>query len=609
MDVMAGYKQTEVGVIPEDWEVKSIESIGSVIRGASPRPKGDKRFYGGNVPRLMVEDVTRDKKWVTPSIDFLTEEGAKHSRPCKRGTLTIVCSGTPTVVGLPSLLAVDACIHDGMLALVHLDKEVAPDYLFHQIRSLQERLQAAATHGGTFVNLTTTGLRAFKVVLPPTKTEQEVIAKALSDADSLIESIEQLIAKKRHLKQGAMQELLRPKDGWVTTNFGAVTDRVVGGGTPSRTVASYWNGDIPWMTVKDFANHSPKGTLEYITRDGLKNSASNLIPRNTIIISTRMALGKAVIFNVDVAINQDLKAIFPCKDIETRFMYYWFQFNEPRIAEMGSGSTVMGISLVDLRKIPFVKPPQAEQITIAAILSDMDAEIAALESKLIKALQLKQGMMHNLLTGKIRLAPQASTIIPFPKAKESKVESAKRHNWQFKEAVLISVLVKHFGSEQYPLGRKRYTKLSYLFHRYVERRADGYLKKAAGPYNPDTRYKGPEKIAQENGYIRFHKRGQFTGFIAGETISKAECYFPKSYGNEVLTWLEQFRFKTNDELELLATVDMAMEDLRRAGQTVDVEAVKRIIQEHPEWEAKLQRDIFSAANITLALQVCQEMFV
>ena len=92
--VSEGYKQTEVGVIPEDWDVISIEELGDVIRGASPRPKGDKRYYGGNIPRLMVEDVTRDEKFVTPSVDFLTEEGAKRSRPCSKGTLTLVCSGT-----------------------------------------------------------------------------------------------------------------------------------------------------------------------------------------------------------------------------------------------------------------------------------------------------------------------------------------------------------------------------------------------------------------------------------------------------------------------------------------------------------------------------------
>jgi type I restriction enzyme S subunit len=226
---------------------------------------------------------------------------------------------------------------------------------------------------------------------------------ALSDANALIESLEQLITKKLHLKQGAMQELLRPKGGWVATAFGTVTERIIGGGTPSRAVASYWNGEIPWMTVKDFAQHNPFRTIEYITKQGLKNSASHLIQARTLITSTRMALGKAVIFEVDVSINQDLKAVYPTKDTDTLFLYYWFQFNEARIAEMGSGSTVMGISLADLRKIPFPKPPLEEQTAIAAVLSDMDAEIAALEAKLAKAHLIKQGMMHNLLTGRIRL--------------------------------------------------------------------------------------------------------------------------------------------------------------------------------------------------------------
>jgi type I restriction enzyme S subunit len=116
-----------------------------------------------------------------------------------------------------------------------------------------------------------------------------------------------------------------------------------------------------------------------------------------------MALGKVVIFEVDVSINQDLKALFPTKDTDTLYLYYWFQFHEARIAEMGSGSTVMGISLGDLRKIPFSKPSFPEQIAIATILTDMDAEITALEEKLVKARQFKQGMMQELLTGKTRL--------------------------------------------------------------------------------------------------------------------------------------------------------------------------------------------------------------
>ncbi|MEX2120416.1 MAG: hypothetical protein WD847_12545 [Pirellulales bacterium] len=146
-----------------------------------------------------------------------------------------------------------------------------------------------------------------------------------------------------------------------------------------------------------------------------------------------------------------------------------------------------------MKAIEVTLPTPAEQTAIAAILSDMDAEIAGLEAKLAKARRVKQGMMQELLTGRIRLT------------KLAKVSTApKGHNWAFNEAVVISVLAKNYGSEQYPLGRKRYTKLSYLMHRHHEHRAEGYLKKAAGPYNPATKYKGPEAIAVNNGYVRQH---------------------------------------------------------------------------------------------------------
>ena len=133
-----------------------------------------------------------------------------------------------------------------------------------------------------------------------------------------------------------------PED-WMLASIGSIANSIIGGGTPSRFITEYWDGEIPWMTVKDFANHDPARTIEYITQKGLKNSASKLIPKHTIIISTRMGLGKAVIFNVDVAINQDLKAIFVKKDIATKFLFHWFKFNELCIAKMGSGKYSDGL--------------------------------------------------------------------------------------------------------------------------------------------------------------------------------------------------------------------------------------------------------------------------
>jgi type I restriction enzyme S subunit len=192
-----------------EWEVKKLEEIGRVIRGASPRPKGDPRYYGGPVPRLMVQDVTRDGKWVTPQIDSLTEEGAKLSRPCPAGTLTIVCSGA---VGVVSFLAVDACIHDGFLALVDIDESLAgKDFLFHRLSTLREQFERGATHGGVFTNLTTTGVDQLEIAFP-SSAEQHHIATCLSSLDALISAETQKLEDFNIHKKGLMQQLFPSLD-------------------------------------------------------------------------------------------------------------------------------------------------------------------------------------------------------------------------------------------------------------------------------------------------------------------------------------------------------------------------------------------------------------
>lgn len=191
-----------------------------------------------------------------------------------------------------------------------------------------------------------------------------------------------------------------PRD-WKIVEFGEVTEKIVGGGTPSRSNPNYWGGEIPWATVKDFATFNDCKTQEYITKDGLKNSSSHLIPKGVIITSTRMGLGKAVIYNIDVSINQDLKAIYVKKDIDTIFLYYWFSFNSKYIEELGSGSTVMGLSLPDMRKIAVKLPPtKAEQTAIATALSHADALVNSLEKLIAKKRSIKQGAMQKLLKPK-----------------------------------------------------------------------------------------------------------------------------------------------------------------------------------------------------------------
>jgi len=163
---------------------------------------------------------------------------------------------------------------------------------------------------------------------------------------------------------GGMRYLFVPLGGLVT---------ILGGGTPSRKNDAYWGGSIPWATVKDLKGTSLSGTQETITPEGLRDSASNLIPAGSVIVATRMGLGKVAINTIDVTINQDLKAFLCSADIEPRYLLYFLLVNASHLDSMGKGATVKGITLDVLKDLLVPLPPLPEQKRIAAILDKADS--------------------------------------------------------------------------------------------------------------------------------------------------------------------------------------------------------------------------------------------
>ena len=173
--------------IHPDWPMVEIGKISTIVRGSSPRPQGDPSFFGGPVPRLMVADITRDGMYATPRIDSLTKLGATKSRPMKKDDVIITVSGNP---GLPTILAIDACIHDGFVGLRELSKDVLPEYLYFALLALHAS-HGAQSVGAVFKNLTTDQIREFKIALPPLATQQAIVAE--------IEAEQALVAANREL--------------------------------------------------------------------------------------------------------------------------------------------------------------------------------------------------------------------------------------------------------------------------------------------------------------------------------------------------------------------------------------------------------------------------
>ena len=143
----------------------------------------------------------------------------------------------------------------------------------------------------------------------------------------------------------------------------------VGGGTPSRKVRRYWDGDIPWATVKDFGSERISTTAEFISQEGLTNSASTVVPAGTVLLVTRVGLGKVAIAGVDLAINQDVKAITPSNGVLPEFLFWSLKHLGPEIERKGTGATVKGVTLQDVRKLEIPLPPLDEQRRIVGILN------------------------------------------------------------------------------------------------------------------------------------------------------------------------------------------------------------------------------------------------
>jgi type I restriction enzyme, S subunit len=371
--VPEGYKQTEGGVIPEDWDVKELASIiiSGPKNGYSGQTGGDSigtptlRLTATSSGYIIINDETvkRLSETIDPNSDLFLQPGDVLIQ--RSNTYELV--GTTAIFNGPSR----TYIYPDLMMRLRFQDQLAAHWFWKYANSVNGRrffLSIAAGSSGSMPKISGAKLRRMKIPFP-SKEEQRSIAQALSDVDALIASLDKLIAKKCHLKTATMQQLLTGKmrspgfgkGKWSRHQLGDVVEKIVGGGTPSRANPDFWDGNIPWATVKDFSSFDPFCTQEYITKEGLSNSASNLIPRGTLITSTRMALGKAVIYKVDVAINQDLKAIFPNQNIDCLYLYYWFESQSEYIDSLGGGSTVKGISVVDLKSIWLFKPPLEEQ--------------------------------------------------------------------------------------------------------------------------------------------------------------------------------------------------------------------------------------------------------
>jgi type I restriction enzyme S subunit len=275
-----------------------------------------------------------------------------------------------------------------------------------------------ASVGTTMVNLNQGTLAGLAIQFPPLP-EQRAIATVLSDVDALLGGLDRFIAKKRDLKQAAMQQLLTGQTRlpgfhgeWAVKRIGEFTN-CVAGGTPSTFVPSYWGGSIRWMSSGELHLKRVEDVAARITEEGLRNSAATVLPRKCVLVGLAgqgKTRGTVAINMSELATNQSIAAVLPSPAFVPEYLYYNLDRRYDELRDLSSGGGGRGgLNLKLIGSIPIPFPSIAEQTAIAAVLSDMDGELTTLEARRDKVRDLKQAMMQELLTGKTRLIPAGAS--------------------------------------------------------------------------------------------------------------------------------------------------------------------------------------------------------
>jgi type I restriction enzyme S subunit len=399
--MVSGYKQTDIGLIPLDWEVKKLGAVTDVIGGGTPSTS-IKEYWNGNINWFTPTEIS-EIKYSYSSKRKITSLGLNNSsaRMLPIGTVLLTSRAG---IGDLSILGTESSTNQGFQSLV-TKKEINNEFLYYLMKTKKNVLLEYAS-GSTFLEISPKNLKSIQIPLPPLP-EQEAIAEVLSDTDTLITALEKRIAKKRNMKQGSMQKLLSPKDDWEVKKLGKIAEIRKGSALSKNKLSD--NGKYSCLlygelftTYKEVINRVVSKT-NY--EEGIKSKYGDILfPGSTTTSGIDLAKASALLFK-NILLGGDIIIVRNQIGYNSEFVSYFLnQINRNEIAKKNKGITIHHLYGNDLKDIEIALPSKPEQIRIATILSDMDSEIDALEKKLSKTKELKQGLMQQLLTGKIRLA-------------------------------------------------------------------------------------------------------------------------------------------------------------------------------------------------------------
>ena len=410
MELMPGYKRSDVGVIPDDWDAKPLGDIGDSLIGLTYRPS-EVRKYGTLV--LRSSNVQNGTLCFDDNV-FVDADIPDRIMVRPGDILVCVRNGSRDLIGKSALIDERAV---GMTfgAFMAVFRSEHGKLLHHVFQSGIFKKQINEHLGATINQITNKSLNSFKVPLPPTDEERTEIANALSDVDALLATLDQVIAKKRDLKQATMQQLLTGETrlpgfsgNWEVKQLGDIGQFLKGRGVKKDEAQS---GTLPCIRYGEIYTHHNDYIKSFNSWISPQVAATAMrLKQGDLLFAgsgeTKEEIGKCVAFIDDCeAYAGGDTVILRAAGVNPMFMGYYCNTAPiaAQKASKGQGDAVVHISAVALSSIVLALPSLSEQNAIATVLSSMDSELSVLESRRDKTRNIKQAMMQELLTGKTRL--------------------------------------------------------------------------------------------------------------------------------------------------------------------------------------------------------------
>lgn len=558
------FKDTEVGRIPVDWDVKPLGDVLSVGNG-----KDYKHLSFGDIP------VYGTGGYMTSVSDYLYDGET-------------VCIGRKGTIDEPQY-------HTGKIWTVDTlfytygFQNVCVKYLFYLFNRIDWKKYNEATG---VPSLTSKNILAI-IAQFPKLSEQIRIATALSNIDALISELGKLIEKKRTIKQGVMQQLLTGKkrlkgfsEPWVEKNLGE-NATILRGGSP-RPIEDYITDSqdgLNWIKIGDVKPDDKyfRKTAEKIKKEGLAKTRQ--VKKGDFILSNSMSFGRPYILDIDGCIHDGWLVIQDYQEAyDMQFLYYILCSDAVmnQYVSMAAGSSVQNLNKEKVANVLLYAPTSLqEQSAIASVLTSMDEEISALEAKKVKYEQIKQGMMQQLLTGKIRLVETVA---------KPNTTSANVH---FRRSVLAAEIAERLHEEP-TFGHVKMEKMLFLTERLCHIDIGShYHRDAAGPYdNRALRSIDSQLKRQEWFELRRTEKGY--RYVPMQNCGKHKSYFDKYFSAVLPTFdkiIETFKTQNTERCEIVATLYSAWEDLLHSNKPfTDADIVNEVLNNWHESKKRISQD-------------------